>query len=74
MGLHSPIDGGYAWIVLAGGMLQNAHFGLYVSGMGILMVEYVHYFHISVTEVSWISTSAMVIGPLIGKNCSIMST
>ena len=65
--LHSPIDKGYAWIVLAIAALHNVHVGVYVGQLGILMVEFVHYFNISASQASWISTCAMVTGPVTGK-------
>ncbi len=63
---YSPIDKGYAWIILVVAALHNVHFGALLGHIGILMLECVYYFEISVFQATWISTCAMVTGCIFG--------
>ena len=67
MTLYSPVDTGYAWIVLACATLINCSMGMFAGGMGIMMVEFTHFFNISKTVTAWVGACAFVTGPVMGE-------
>ncbi len=74
MKLYSPTDHGYAWIVVAGAAFMGGMTAFAVCGLGVLMVEYIHYFNITKTQVSWIGTSNQIVGTLSGRHFKANNT
>ncbi len=66
MALYSPTDHGYAWLILAGSAFMSGMGAFHICGLGVFMVEYMHYFNLTKSQVAWVSTCYMVLGPISG--------
>ncbi|XP_029436603.1 monocarboxylate transporter 13-like [Rhinatrema bivittatum] len=54
-------DGGWGWlIVLAAFLMNSLSYGI-IRSVGVFFVEFIHYFHKSSGEVSWISSIAIAV-------------
>ncbi len=67
VGSERIVDSGYAYVVLVSAFMLNMFMSAQFGTLGIWMVEYLHYFNIGKTPITWIAASQMFCGYFLGK-------
>ena len=60
-------DTKYSWVVLAAATCMTILMGIHVGALGILLVEFIHYFQLKKSQVTWIGACSSIIGPVAGN-------